>query len=159
MTKELDGAALAAIRRQGLELPRSPFPGTPWQAKTPSEQHLLEQAQRLDRVRRLLLHELGRLNALVRHKPLKERLADAAREAERLADCPVPPAQLGVLAAAAAGELPEQTARRLHITYDAVRAHRKRAVDRLGARDITHAVAMCTAAGWITPQQIQEGPL
>lgn len=157
MTAQLTDKTLAQVRHSGLALPRAPYPGQEWTPRTPAEQHLLREGRRLDRLRMLLLEEVGRLRQQQRRKPRAERVADASRTIERLKDCPLSPRELDVIAAAAAGELPEETAARLVLAYQSITSHRQRAVSRLQARNVTHAVALCAAAGWITVGQDAQG--
>lgn len=157
MTAILDGKVLAQLRKAGLQRPRPPYPGRAWVPHTDAEQHLLREGCRLDRVRLLLLEEIGRLRRETARMPRKEVLAAAARTAERLRQCPLSQAEVAIVAAAAAGESVEETAHRLCLPYDTVRSRRQRAVSRLQARSIPHAVALCVSAGWITSWQIEEG--
>lgn len=157
MTEVLNDKALAQLRTAGLVLPRSAQPGRYWAPGTAEEQHLLNEARRLDRVRLVLLEHVGVLRQQSGRIPRAEALAAAARTAERLRDCPLSPAQLSIVAAAAAGETPEETASRLCLSYDTVRSHRRRLLSRLEARSITHAVALCVAAGWVTVGQVTGG--
>lgn len=146
---------IAHLRNAGLTRPRAPRPGQAWTPRTQAEQHLLGEGQRLDRVRLVLLEEPGRLRV---QQPLPaEVLAAAARTAERLSGCPLSQSQLAVLSGAAAGEAPEETAARLHLSYDTIKRHRQRAVARLEARSMPQAVAQCVAAGWVTPGQLLAG--
>jgi DNA-binding CsgD family transcriptional regulator len=149
--------ALAQARTAGLVLPRSARPGQAWVPRTPAEEQLLREAQRLERIRLLLLEELGRARAEAGRRPLSEKVAAAAREAERLKTCPLTPAQLNAVAGAAAGESVPATARRMNLARETVRSHRQRALQRLEARDMAHAVQLCTAAGWLTPGQLMAG--
>jgi DNA-binding CsgD family transcriptional regulator len=148
---------LDQLRKAGLVLPRPPYPGQEWKPRTDAEQHLLGECRRLDRVRQLLLADVGRLRQEVAKTPRRELIAADARTADRLRDCPLTQAQIDIVAAAAAGESVEETARRLFLSCDAVKSHRQRAVLRLHARNLAHAVALCTAAGWITAGQITGG--
>lgn len=157
MIEPLSDKALAQLRTAGLERPRPPYPGREWKPRTDAEQHLLREGFRLDRLRQLLLAEIGRLRQETAKVPRREAIEAAARIADRLRQCPLTQAQLAVIAAAAAGESQEDTARRLFISYDTVKSHRQRALLRLHAHNITHAVALCAAAGWVTPQQIEKG--
>lgn len=157
MSEPLGRDVLAAIARAGLARPRGPFPGREWRPRTDAETHLLREGCRLDRMRQLLLAEIERLRQANGNAPHREVTAAAARTAERLRECPLTQAQLGIIAAAAAGESPEDTARRLCLSYYTIKAHRQRAVKRLGARSIPHAVALCTAAGWVTARQVTGG--
>ncbi|MDN3021566.1 helix-turn-helix transcriptional regulator [Streptomyces sp. S.PB5] len=157
MTAALTDKAIAQLRNAGLTRPRAPYPGQVWTPRTEAEQHLLSEGYRLDRLRLVLLEEVGRLRGQMPRRPRGEVIADAARTIDRLKDCPLSQAQLGIVAAAAAGESPEGTARRLCLSYDTVKSHRQRAVARLEARNILHAVALCVAAGWITDLQITQG--
>jgi DNA-binding NarL/FixJ family response regulator len=50
--------------------------------------------------------------------------------------------QLEVLEAAARGETAHETARRLWVSVFTIQAHRKRLLYALGARNMTHAVAL-----------------
>lgn len=151
--KPLTDKTLAQLRNAGLQRPRTTQPGQPWTPRTQAEAHLLAEAQRLDRIRLLLLEEVGRLRQQTGRVPRAEAIAAAAREAERLKVCPLGAAQLNVVQAAAAGESPHATARRLSLSFSTVRSHRQRAVRRLDARDMDHAVELCTTAGWITAGQ------
>jgi DNA-binding CsgD family transcriptional regulator len=160
----LTDKGLARIRAGGLCLPRAPHPGQRWTPRTPAETHLLTEAQRLDRFRLALVSEVGTLRAQASAEAVR-----AARDAQPSASpvravrpsvpegCPLNPQQLTALAAAAAGESTLDTSRRLLIPQGTVKDQRKRAVARLGARSIIHAVALCVSAGWITEQQITEG--
>ncbi|MFJ1664840.1 LuxR C-terminal-related transcriptional regulator [Streptomyces bottropensis] len=150
---------LDRLRRGALVLPRGPRPGRPWTPRTDAESRLLAEARRLDRARQLLLAEVGRLRHLlgVRRTDGQEQREETARLAERWTDCPLGVTQLNVLVGAARGEMPEETAARLHIADATVKSTRKRAVIRLQARSVTHAVAMAVAAGWITREDIDGG--
>ncbi|MBD0837398.1 helix-turn-helix transcriptional regulator [Streptomyces sp. TRM68416] len=151
------GVDLVQVRRAGLRLPRTTVPGQPWTPRTPAEHHLLGEAQRLYRNCLLLLEEIGQLRQQATVPSRAEQLAAAAREAERLKACPLAPAQLKAIEAAAAGESVHATARRLSLSFETVRSHRQRAMKRLDARDIEQAVEVCTAAGWITAAQTEGG--
>ncbi|NUS29782.1 MAG: hypothetical protein HOV92_36965 [Streptomyces sp.] len=158
MKEMLTDKALVQLRNAGLVLPRGAQPGRHWVPGTAVEQHLLREGQRLDRLRLVLLEYVGRLRQQTAGPPRVEVLAAVSRTAERLSGCPLSPAQLRIIAAAAAGEAQEETAARLCLSYDTVRGHRKRAVSRLQARSVTHAVALCVAAaGWITAGQVTGG--
>lgn len=157
MTGILGDKALAQLRQAGLVLPRSGQPGRYWVPGTADEQHLLNEGRRLDRVRLVLLEHVGVLRQQTGRVPRGQALAAAARTAERLRDCPLSPAQLSVLAGAAAGETPQETASRLCLSYEAVRSQRQRVLSKLEARSITHAVALCVAAGWVTVGQVTGG--
>jgi DNA-binding NarL/FixJ family response regulator len=157
VTVVLTGNALGQLRNAGLRQPRPPVPGQEWKPRTEAEQHLLREGYRLDRVRLVLLEEIGRLRQQAERIPRREAIAAATKAAERLKDCPLTQAQHTVIAAAAAGESVEETAHRLCLSYDTIKSQRVRAVSRLGARSITHAVAICVAAGWITDRQVTEG--
>lgn len=151
----LPDQVLAQLRAKGLILPRGPRPGQPWTPRTGAETHLLAEARRLDRARQLLLAEVGRLRHRlgVRRTDGQEQREEAARTATRWSGCPLGVSQLNVLVAAAQGELPEETAARLFLALGTVKSTRVRAVQRLGARNVAHAVAISVAAGWITPEQ------
>lgn len=155
MTEPLSPAALAQLRQAGLTRPKGTGPGRTWSPRTDAEQHLLREGYRLDRVRQLLLAEVGRLREGQAQR--RERIKTAARTADRPSTCPLTPGQLDVLAGAAAGESPEDTARRLAVGYNAVRYHRHRAARRLGARNLMHAVALAVAAGWISRERVMGG--
>lgn len=157
MTVVLTDNALGQLRNAGLRQPRPPFPGQEWKPRTEAEQHLLREGFRLDRLRLVLLEEIGRLRQQVAQTPRREVIAAAAKTADRLKDCPLTQSQHTVITAAAAGESVEETAHRLCLSYDTIKSQRVRAVSRLGARSIPHAVAMCVAAGWITSSQVTEG--
>jgi DNA-binding CsgD family transcriptional regulator len=158
VTAVLTDKALEQLRLAGLRRPRAPHPGQEWAPRTEAEKHLLSEGYRLDRMRQLLLQEVGRLRAQLGVKGARrERIEAAARTADRLSGCPLTAGHLEVLAAAAAGETLEETARRTHVTYEAVTSQRQRAVTRLGARSITHAVALSVAAGWLPTEQIPGG--
>lgn len=148
---------IGQLRNAGLTRPRAPYPGQTWTPRTDAERHLLTEGQRLDRLRLFLLEELGRLREQTAAIPRAEVLAAAARTAERLSGCPLSQSQLAVVCGAAAGEMPEETAARLRLSYDTVKRHRQRAVSRLQARSMLHAVALCVAAEWVTPGQLAGG--
>lgn len=150
---------LAQLRARGLVLPKGPRPGQAWTPRTEAESHLLIEARRLDRARLQLLGKVGRLRHQLgmRRGGGQERREATARLAERWSGCPLGVSQLNVLVGAARGEAPEETAARLHLADDTVKNTRKRAVIRLEARSVTHAVAIAVAAGWITPEDIDGG--
>ncbi|GAQ61926.1 LuxR C-terminal-related transcriptional regulator [Streptomyces scabiei] len=150
---------LAQLRARGLVLPRGPRPGQPWAPRTDAELSLLAEARRLDRARQQLLAEVGRLRHLlgVRRGEGQERREETARLAERWSGCPLGVSQLNVLVGAARGEAPEETAARLHIADATVKSTRRRAVMRLEARSVAHAVAISVASGWITAEDIDGG--
>lgn len=154
MNATLTDRHLAQLRTAGLARPRPPYPGQEWRPRTSAEEHLLSEGHRLDRVRLLLLEEIGRLRRQTAGTPRAEAIAAAARTAERLRECPLTTAQLAAVAAAATGEPPEDTARRMCLSYAAVRSNRQRAVSRLQARSMTHAVALAVAYGWLLPADV-----
>ncbi|WP_329597789.1 LuxR C-terminal-related transcriptional regulator [Streptomyces pseudovenezuelae] len=145
------------VRTAGLVLPRAPYPGQRWTPRTEAEAHLMREAMRLDQIRRLLLDEIGRLRQEQPTRPRAQVLADTAREAERLKECPLSPTLLNIVTAAAASESARATARRLHLSYETVKSHRHRAMSRLGVHSMEDAVALCTAAGWVTPRETTGG--
>lgn len=55
--------------------------------------------------------------------------------------------ELQVMKAAARGESASETAKGLGLALDTVKDHRNSARARIGARNVTHAVAMLAAAG------------
>lgn len=150
MSEPLAEDALARMRQAGLVLPKDPAPGQRWLPRTPAEAHLLRQAQQLDVMRQRLLAEVGRL----RHD---RRSATTPVCAPGPDTCPLTPSQLLYVAAAAGGESVDTTARRLFVSPHTIRTHRVRALRRLGARDMAHAVWLATAAGWLTPDHIAPG--
>lgn len=154
MSATLTDKALAQARIAGLARPRPPYPGQEWKPRTPAEQHLLREGHRLDRLRLLLLEEVGRLRGQTAQTPRADVLAAAARTAVRLRRRPLPPALFAAVAAAAAGETPEETAGRLCLSHSAVKTNRQRAVARLEARSMTHAVALALAHGWLLPADV-----
>ncbi|MFI6274274.1 LuxR C-terminal-related transcriptional regulator [Streptomyces sp. NPDC050988] len=157
----LSDEVLAQLRTAGLERPRPPQRGREWTPATEPEQHLLREACRLDRVRRMLLEDIGRRA----QEAARLRRMFAGRSVRQDQDggpapagaCPLPPHELEVIAAAAAGETLEQTSGRLILSYDTIRTRRKRAVHRLGVRSVTQAVALLVAGRWITSEQISGG--
>lgn len=60
---------------------------------------------------------------------------------------PLTPRQLEVLALAAAGETAADIARRLWVSVDTIKTHRKNIISALGARNIVHAVAIAYQRG------------
>ncbi|MCZ4611836.1 LuxR C-terminal-related transcriptional regulator, partial [Streptomyces sp. Lzd4kr] len=126
-----------------------------WLPATPAEQHLLAEGRRLDRVRLLLLEEVGRLRQVTARIPRAETLAAAAREAEKMKRCPLSPTELLIVTGAAAGETTEETAARLQYTYDTVKTARHRAISRLEARSMLHVVALCLTEEWVTRDQVR----
>lgn len=141
--------ALAHIRTAGLTLPLLPGTGGRWIPQTRAEQHLLREGRRLDQVRQLLLGEIGRLRHIY--------AGEQPQTHSRAEDCPLTSAELKVLAGAAAGETPRETAARLHLAHDTVRTQRQLAQKRLDARSIPHAVALAVAGGWISGEQLTGG--
>lgn len=127
---------MTATARAGLRLPRLRH-GRPWQPSTDAERHLLSEALRLDRQCRNLQADVDRLRAPV----------------DSGAACPLTREQLDALTAAAHGAGLEETGRQLYLSVDGVKAARKRAVAALGARSVTHAVAIAVAARWIGVEQ------
>lgn len=157
MTETLTDQALAQARAAGLARPRPPAPGQEWKPRTPAEEHLLREGYRLDRLRLLLLEEVGRLRRQTVRPSRAEVLAAASRKAERMRECPLSPALLAAVAGAAAGETGEETAARLHLSYEAVKTARQRAMSRLQARSMAHAVALVLAHGWLPSDVITTG--
>jgi DNA-binding CsgD family transcriptional regulator len=157
----LPDQVLGQLRTAGLVAPRAPRPGQAWAPRTEAETHLLAEGRRLDRARQLLLAEVGRLRHRlgVRRTDGQEQREADARTAVRWSSCPLGVSQLNVLIGAARGEVPEETATRLHLAPGTVKSTRVRAVRRLEARTVTHAVAIAVAAGWITPEQVEGGEL
>ncbi|MER6834283.1 hypothetical protein ABT320_09825 [Streptomyces cellulosae] len=141
---------ITRARSAGLRLPGHPVQG--WQPATPAEQHLLSEGRRLDHLRQALLAEIGRLRAGVPTRPQDSPFD--ARGLRPVAGCPLTAGQLEALTAAAHGELIEVTARRVHLSVDAIKSQRQRAITALGARTASHAVAIAVAAGWIPTDQL-----
>ncbi|MEW2570463.1 LuxR C-terminal-related transcriptional regulator [Streptomyces sp. NPDC047070] len=144
---------LEQIRAAGLVLPRPRQAGQAWVPATDAERHLLSQARRLDRARRLLLGQIGWLR-----QEYTEQAARHAQAAPRAtAPCPLTAGQLEVLAAVAVGEPVAETARRLLLPHDTIRSRRRRINARLGTRSTAQAAVLAATAGWITPGQITGG--
>lgn len=61
----------------------------------------------------------------------------------------ISPRELQVMQSAARGEAARETAQALSIAIDTVKDHRNSARARLGARNVTHAVALLVAAGLV----------
>lgn len=61
------------------------------------------------------------------------------------------PRERGVLELAAIGLTAKEIAERLHIAARTVEHHSKRACERLGATNVTHAVAIAIGLGLIRP--------
>lgn len=78
---------IAQLRRAGLVRPRAPYPGQVWTPRTEAEHHLLQEAYRLDRIRQLLLADLGRWRSEAT-RARRGVVAAAAETAKRLHDCP-----------------------------------------------------------------------
>lgn len=157
MIEPLTATAIRQLSQAGFVRPRPPYPGQLWQPHTDAEAHLLREGFRLDRVRQLLLAEIGRLRAESGGRPPRQdAAAAAARTAERLRECPLTQRQWHVIAAAAEGETVEGTASRMFLSSDAVKSHRQRAVLRLHAHNLVHAVAICVAAGWVSAAPAEE---
>lgn len=154
MNATLTDRHLAQLRTAGLVRPRPPYPGQEWKPRTPAEQHLLSEGHRLDRLRLLLLEEVGRLRGRTVRASRAEAIAADVRTADRMSKCPLTPAQFAAVAAAAAGEPLEDTALRLVVSYETVKTNRQRAVARIEARDMTHAVALALAHGWLLPADV-----
>ncbi|MFF5004655.1 hypothetical protein ACFY3G_17710 [Streptomyces phaeochromogenes] len=157
----LSDEVLAQLRTAGLARPRPPQRGREWTPTTEPERHLLREACRLDRVRRMLLEDIGRrakeaarLRRAYAGQSVRQHNAGAAAPVGK---CPLPPHELEVIAAAAAGETLEQTSGHLVLAYETIRTRRKRAVHRLGVRSVTQAVALLVDGGWITSEQIFGG--
>ncbi|MGI5441667.1 helix-turn-helix domain-containing protein [Streptomyces shenzhenensis] len=144
MTEPLPPVVLTRISRAGMVLPPTPGPAQSWQPRTAAERHLQGEVFRLDRVRRVLLGEVDRLR----------RASPGGVAQPAPVRCPLTPKQLDILAGAAAGETSEDTSRRLLMPFNTVKTHRQRAVRKLGARGITHAVAIVVAAGWIPRERV-----
>lgn len=141
--------ALRTIARDGLVLPRAPYPGQKWKPSTPAETHLVAEGRRLDGHRRRLLAEIARMQ-------LAANRARAARRGDRRPVSPVfveplTDRDLEVLAAAAAGETETETADRLGLTTSGVKSRRTTARLRLGAPTFARALVIATAAGVISP--------
>ncbi|MFD3483813.1 hypothetical protein [Streptomyces sp. NPDC058665] len=141
---------IRAIARDGLVLPRAPYPGQKWRPTTSAERHLLGEGRRLGRNCERLLAELGRMReqqaARRRRAATEDRPAGAAAFRECLTDC-----DLEALAAAALGETERQTAARLGLTLSAVKGRRESAAHRVGASTFARALVIATAAGVISP--------
>lgn len=151
MNRPLADEAVKRLRAAGLVLPRAPRPGERWAPRTDAEQHLLREAQRLDQVRQALLAEVGRLRQAAGYRSGAQVREDAAREADRLRECPLTPALLKVIQAAVEGWPPDEVAERLGIAPRTLRNHRHRILMILGAGSFDHAVALSVWAGWVQP--------
>ncbi|MGW6309171.1 LuxR C-terminal-related transcriptional regulator [Streptomyces niveus] len=141
--------ALRAIARDGLVLPRAPYPGQKWKPTTPAETHLVAEGRRLDGHRRKLLAEIARMQlAANRHG----RAGTSARgPVSPVFVEPLTERDVEVLAAAAAGESETETADRLGLTTSGVKSRRTAARLRLGAPTFARALVIATAAGVISP--------
>lgn len=150
MSGPIPTGVLATIARIGLVLPRAPYPGQPWQPRTEAEAHLLRQARHMDRARQVLLGEVGRLRGALADLHAADREQGAVQR-------PLTVAQWEALAAAARGETLDETAARLIVSVHTLKSRRARIVRLLGARDLTHAVALAVAAGWLTAKDVTGG--
>jgi DNA-binding CsgD family transcriptional regulator len=63
--------------------------------------------------------------------------------------------RLEVLRLAANGYTNAEIAKQLWIAEDSVKSHMRLAYEQLGARDRTHAIAICLVRGLIHPHEIQ----
>ncbi|MFB6950213.1 LuxR C-terminal-related transcriptional regulator [Streptomyces niveus] len=141
--------ALRAIARDGLVLPRAPYPGQKWKPSTPAETHLVAEARRLDGHRRKLLAEIARMQLAANRRG---RAGTSARgPVAPVFVEPLTERDVEVLAAAAAGESETETADRLGLTTSAVKSRRTTARLRLGAPTFARALVIATAAGVISP--------
>jgi DNA-binding CsgD family transcriptional regulator len=66
--------------------------------------------------------------------------------------------RLEVLRLAANGHTNAEIAKQLWIAEDSVKSHMRLAYEQLGARDRTHAIAICLVRGLIHPHEIQLCP-
>ncbi|MFJ2961212.1 response regulator transcription factor [Streptomyces collinus] len=66
--------------------------------------------------------------------------------------------RLEVLRLAANGHTNAEIAKHLWIAEDSVKSHMRLAYEQLGARDRTHAIAICLVRGLIHPHEIQLRP-
>jgi DNA-binding CsgD family transcriptional regulator len=71
---------------------------------------------------------------------------------------PLKERELQVLALAALGYSCDLTARRLYLSLETVKTYRQRIIRKLGARNITHAVAVAVASGLVTRNSIVDTP-
>lgn len=143
---------IARLRGAGPRWPRTLYPGRRWTPATPTEELLAGEVSRWHRTCQMLLGELGR----ARPEPARPAVRGRARVPE---DCPLSDAELRALTAAATGEPLEASARRLWVSTTHLKHARQGALQRLRARNVTHAVALCMAAGWITPEALTGGEL
>ncbi|MEW2636447.1 LuxR C-terminal-related transcriptional regulator [Streptomyces sp. NPDC048389] len=167
MSSPIPPDVLARMAELQLEFPRGPLPGRPWRPVTHAEDMLLRQAQRLDGIRRQLLAEHRRLTGQARS--LAGRVTELEQETTRLHRAlldkplaePMPhlsPEEREVLAAAAAGEGLDATARRLQISPSVLKYRRKRILQRYRADTFTQAVALAVDAGDVRPSRTGVAP-
>ncbi|MFI9244186.1 response regulator transcription factor [Streptomyces sp. NPDC053086] len=67
----------------------------------------------------------------------------------------VTPRRLEVLRLAASGYSNAAIAKKLWLSEDAVKSHFRLAYEQLGARDRTHAIAICLIRGLIHPHEVE----
>lgn len=72
--------------------------------------------------------------------------------------CDLTRVQLDTMLAAARGESIERTAARMYVGIDTIKSRRRSALMLLGARSVSHAVAICMGRGWITAAEVLEQP-
>lgn len=163
--------ALKGIARDGLVLPRAPYPGQKWKPRTPDEGHLLGEGRRLNTQRERLLAQIGFMqdeaekmrarvaalqdeNAQLRADARQLRQAARASLEER-ADPAVltrlTGADLQILDAAARGETLALTAARLGLTAATVKGRRNTVRRRLDVPTFARALVVATAASVVTP--------
>lgn len=62
--------------------------------------------------------------------------------------------EVRILLGAANGETSPKTAERIHLSPESVKSYRKRLVAKMGAKNLTHAVAIGLAIAMINPDDI-----
>jgi DNA-binding CsgD family transcriptional regulator len=66
--------------------------------------------------------------------------------------------ELEVLELAALGYSCDRTAKDLYLSIETVKTYRQRIIRKLGARNITHAVAVAVASGVVARRSVVDGP-
>ena len=68
---------------------------------------------------------------------------------------PLSERELEVLAAAAGGETMDETAKRLWLSLETVKSHRRNVIAKLGARNLAHAIALAIRNGILSVDGVE----
>lgn len=68
---------------------------------------------------------------------------------------PLSAREIEILEAAARGETMEETAKRLWLSFETIKSHRRHIIAKLGARNLPHALALAIRSGALSVDDVE----